>query len=220
MSKKNIDIDMSNLDTDKLTSGLNEKQQRIIEASERLFGERGFAQTATADIAKEAGVTERTLFKHFSSKAELFKQVLLPILLRFVAPAQFKEIRLLTEADYECYEDFLLAFFDNRARALRVHHSKVKILLQELVVNEKFRKQFSELVLHHILRPMNAMVLRMQQQGKIRSDIHPEVVVRSQVSSVLTYFLVRYVIESKTEGLEENEELKQMASVLAKGIAP
>src|SRR5581483_7744868 len=44
---------------------------RMIRAAVELFGERGFDQTTTADIAQHAGVTERTFFRHFPDKREV-----------------------------------------------------------------------------------------------------------------------------------------------------
>jgi len=219
MSNRNIDIDMKNLSESDTFAGMNEKQKRIIEASERLFGERGFAQTATADIAKQAGVTERTLFKYFNSKAELFRQILIPILLRFVAPSQFKEMRNIAEAEHHSYESFLMELYRNRARSLRMHGGKVMILLQHIMSNEDFREQFSEILFQQILGPMKAAIERMQQQGKVRQDIHADIIVRMQITSMLSYFMVRYVFSAKTEGLDEESELQQMASALAAGIA-
>jgi AcrR family transcriptional regulator len=36
-----------------------------------LYGERGFEQTTVAEIAKRAGLTERTFFRHFTDKREV-----------------------------------------------------------------------------------------------------------------------------------------------------
>jgi len=36
-----------------------------------LYGERGFEQTTVAEIAKRAGLAERTFFRHFSDKREV-----------------------------------------------------------------------------------------------------------------------------------------------------
>jgi AcrR family transcriptional regulator len=36
-----------------------------------LFAERGFEETTTAEIAKRAGLTERTFFRHFADKREV-----------------------------------------------------------------------------------------------------------------------------------------------------
>jgi AcrR family transcriptional regulator len=44
---------------------------RLQEAALELFGERGFEQTTVEDIAKRAGLTKRTFFRHFSDKREV-----------------------------------------------------------------------------------------------------------------------------------------------------
>jgi AcrR family transcriptional regulator len=48
-----------------------ETRQRLLDEASRLFGEQGYDQTTSAQIAAAAGVTERTLFRHFDSKADL-----------------------------------------------------------------------------------------------------------------------------------------------------
>ena len=45
-------------------------RQRLQQAAVELFGERGYDQTTTAEIAARAGVTERTFFRHFPDKRE------------------------------------------------------------------------------------------------------------------------------------------------------
>jgi AcrR family transcriptional regulator len=47
----------------------------LIGAARELFARRGFADTATEDILKEAGVTRGALYHHFDSKAALFRAV-------------------------------------------------------------------------------------------------------------------------------------------------
>ncbi len=44
---------------------------RLAEAALALYGERGFEQTTVAEIAKRAGLTERTFFRHFTDKREV-----------------------------------------------------------------------------------------------------------------------------------------------------
>ena len=46
-------------------------RQRLQQAAIELFGERGYDQTTTAEIAVRAGVTERTFFRHFPDKREV-----------------------------------------------------------------------------------------------------------------------------------------------------
>lgn len=48
-----------------------ETRQRLIEVGLELFAERGYDEVTTEEIAAAAGVTQRTLFRHFSSKLDL-----------------------------------------------------------------------------------------------------------------------------------------------------
>ena len=61
-------------------AGLNRVEQgqgttrhRVLKAAQTCFLERGYSQTTTRTIADRAGLTERTLFNLFPSKAELFR---------------------------------------------------------------------------------------------------------------------------------------------------
>ncbi|MFE6161185.1 TetR family transcriptional regulator [Streptomyces sp. NPDC056486] len=48
-----------------------EARRRLQQAALELYGERGFDQTTTAEIAARAGVNERTFFRHFPDKREV-----------------------------------------------------------------------------------------------------------------------------------------------------
>ena len=56
---------------------LKEKEQKILDASLKLFVERGFHGTSTAEIAKTAGVATGTLFHYFKTKEELINRLYL-----------------------------------------------------------------------------------------------------------------------------------------------
>jgi AcrR family transcriptional regulator len=63
-------------------------RENIIAAAAALFERKGFAGTKTAEIAREAGVAEVTLFRHFGGKEQLFSAALEQIQSR----ADFDEI--------------------------------------------------------------------------------------------------------------------------------
>jgi AcrR family transcriptional regulator len=48
----------------------------IKEAAFKLFALKGYEATSTNDIGKEVGLTKQSLYSHFSSKRELFQEVL------------------------------------------------------------------------------------------------------------------------------------------------
>ena len=53
-------------------------RKRILNVSKRLFLKKGFRETTTRDIAREAGINLSNLYHYFPSKDELFRQLLKP----------------------------------------------------------------------------------------------------------------------------------------------
>ena len=52
-------------------------REKIIEVSLELFAKRGFSGVSVRDIAKEVGVRESALYKHFKNKQDILDQIIL-----------------------------------------------------------------------------------------------------------------------------------------------
>ncbi len=52
------------------------KVERIIKAAFKLFNEKGYYNTTTADIAKEANVATGSVYSYFEDKKDIYIQVL------------------------------------------------------------------------------------------------------------------------------------------------
>ncbi len=63
----------------------SESRQRTLEAALRLFGERGYGDTALQAIADELGVTKASVYYYFPSKADLLEALAEPLLVRLEA---------------------------------------------------------------------------------------------------------------------------------------
>lgn len=50
------------------------RKQQIIEASLKIISEKGLGSLTTAEIAKEIGISEATIFRHFNSKKEIMEE--------------------------------------------------------------------------------------------------------------------------------------------------
>ncbi|MGI8493082.1 MAG: TetR/AcrR family transcriptional regulator [Acidimicrobiales bacterium] len=51
------------------------RRKQLLEVAVELFGQRGFHDTSMEDIAEEAGVTKPVVYQHFSSKSELYLEL-------------------------------------------------------------------------------------------------------------------------------------------------
>ena len=51
-------------------------REQILDASLRLFSEKGFARTSVRDIGQAAGITDAAIYYHFASKRDLFEALI------------------------------------------------------------------------------------------------------------------------------------------------
>src|SRR4029450_11762637 len=66
----------------KLMQPATEKERAIVAAARDLIAKKGVDGATTAEIARRADVTEKTLFRYFPSKKDLVTRALLPLLMQ------------------------------------------------------------------------------------------------------------------------------------------
>ncbi len=64
-----------------------ERRNEILDAAERLFGEKGFDGTSTNDILDEVGIARGTLYYHFKSKEDILDAMIERLTGRLIANA-------------------------------------------------------------------------------------------------------------------------------------
>jgi len=97
-----------------------ERRQAIVDAAIRVFSARSNAGATTAEIARQAGVSEPILYRHFASKRELYFACLDAAWAQMRAMLERKLARLTAETTEEVFSD--------TARALR----RAKVLVPNL----------------------------------------------------------------------------------------
>jgi AcrR family transcriptional regulator len=61
-----------------------EVRDLLLDAARELFSSHGYANTSTKRIAEQAGVAEALLFRHFGSKAQLFREAVVEPLIQLL----------------------------------------------------------------------------------------------------------------------------------------
>lgn len=72
-------------ETERLTR--EERRVQILESAQKVFIKSGYNGSTTLEIAKAANISEVTLFRYFSSKQEIFLEVIEPVLLQSLKAA-------------------------------------------------------------------------------------------------------------------------------------
>ncbi len=198
---------------------VSEKQRDILKAAELVFGEKGYDAAPTAEIARRAGVTERTLFKHFRTKADLLKRVVFAFAMKTFLPAQIRQVNTVTQQEFASYSDFVRTLALDRLHVLRSHGFGPKIVFFEIFKNDDFRAQLKNIWKTQVWGTVVQRVKRFQEQGKLRKDAKPESIARATVAVVAGYVFFRAFITPE-EKWDDEKEIESLAKLLFEGVGP
>ena len=219
MQKKSR-ISMRDLEqeTKKFLSPATEKERSIIEAAMALIGERGVDGATTAEIAKRANVTERTLFRYFPSKRDLVRRVLFPLLLNVGLTrnwAAFEKILANTDGGFR---DWYVGVATDRMKTVSRYPGLVRTVLSQIMQDEELREAMANVWRQHIWQPMLANLEKMKAAGDIREDVDVQVVARAIHCMHIGYFLTRSVFAPRRTW-DDASQIQRMADILTLGAS-
>lgn len=135
-NSQNIKIDLELiLKNQKVTPG----KQKVLISSIQLFSKYGFNGVSTADIAKNANVSEATIFKYFKNKRGLLISIITPIVEHCIPSYEgvfADQIEKNGNTDLKTLVHFTI---DNRIQFLKQNKEIICIFLSQLIIDEKIR---------------------------------------------------------------------------------
>jgi len=194
-----------------------EKQRDILRAAETLFSESGFTETSTAAIARKAGVTERTLFKHFPTKQDLLRRILFPLMLKVLVPIQVSMLRKVIDERHASFRDFYFAIARNRWSEVRVIGPRLKLVIVEALQDNRLRKQARALFIDHAWPHILEKVRSFQLNGALRNDMPAEDITQAMVTTVMSHALLRGIVAFEEE-YDDERDLDVTYKILFEGI--
>ncbi|NGQ95173.1 TetR/AcrR family transcriptional regulator [Brevibacillus sp. SYP-B805] len=198
---------------------MTEKQRQILRASVKLFAEKGFHASSTADIAKEAGVAEGTIFRHYKSKKDLLLAVVAPALVKFAAPFILKDVRkILTEQEQKPYAEVMTMLLHNRLQLIGANLKQFRILLQEAF----FHEELQEAILKSVIKEVTTLAGQFAEERIARGELRPlppDVIVRTFASMMFGLVLFKYVLPEKYDQYSDEEQIAMTVDILMNGIA-
>jgi TetR/AcrR family transcriptional regulator len=197
----------------------SEKEAAILRAATRLFGDKGYAGTRTAEVAASAGVTERTLFRYFPSKQALYRRVMFPALLAAAAPRALRDTGALFGTDAESVADWHRRVLHLRTSAARQAAPQFRLLLAGLMSDEALRRRVIALWKENVLQPLVGTVRRYQRRRQLRSDLRPQAIARAIISLNLGYIIARALLAPDADW-KDDEEIGDTVELLLRGAGP
>ncbi len=165
---------------------MNSTREKIIEAALRVFSQAGFIGATTKNIAKEAGVNEVTLFRHFGNKEKLFAEVIR----NYSAIPHIDAMREKPDASFEIsigeLSKQLMQIFEERK-------DLIALLLSEGPKQSKNAKAILEGGPGQVIRHLTQWFEEAVKSGKIRK-VDPECAARAFSGMFFTFLILQIIL--------------------------
>lgn len=192
-----------------------ERRKQLIDIALKLFAEKGVERTSIKDIASEAGVAQGLLYHYFSSKDELFYDIIgqynpFPELAAILAGAEERPARE------------VLMQIATRAYALIAERKSIAaLILREVVIRPELQKGIrivQSVAISFLTRYLSARIAA----GELRPH-DPEVTARMLAGSILALHLTAApaeaylpeVVDTLLRGIEAHEPSHQYPGIVS-----
>lgn len=136
-------------------------------AATKVFARRGYFNAKIADIAKEAGIADGTVYLYFKSKDEILHSVFDQAMEEFIADGK-KEL-----AELDAPQDKLRRIAELHLEKLGADRDMAIVFQIELRGSTKFMREFSAAGFAEYLGIIHDTIEEGQRQKIFRDDIHP-----------------------------------------------
>ena len=199
----------------------DERREQIITTAVELFSKHGFSGTTTKKIAEAAGVSEAIIFRHFTSKDELYEAILHDKICEG-GEHQFPwEGNLELLAAMERGED-VEVFYHLALRALEKYESDqdfMRLVFYSALENHDLAREFVHGFISRLYDLIGGYIEKRQTAGAIR-DVNPRVVVRAFMGMLIHHSLnnILWDKERKLLDISTEDAARNFAEILVNGI--
>jgi AcrR family transcriptional regulator len=196
----------------------DERRSQILQVAIRLFSQCGFSGTTTKEIARESGVSEAMVFRHFATKSELYDAILDHKACEGEISNPFEAVQqeMQVKNDEQVFYKLIL-------NALK-HHERDPEFMRLLFHSALEGHELAEIFIERNIVPMyeflSDYISRRQEDGAIRKDIEPRLIVRAFVGMMIHHSLNNSLWDPKHRLLNVTNEEAALGftKILLQGI--
>src|SRR3954467_4224453 len=198
----------------------DKRREHILDAAIQTFAKHGFSGTTTREIARESGVSEAMLFKHFATKDELYKAILDAKACQGEMQFPWTENDELKDA-LEKKDDYAV-FYNLALNAMNKHQSDVGFLrllfysaLEEHELAQRFFLEFVSRVYNFI----GNYIEQRQTDGAFR-ELDPKIAVRAFLGMMIHHSLNNILWDKNRVllNISNDEAARYFAEIFLKGV--
>lgn len=193
----------------------SDRKKQILEVATDLFARHGFDGVTTRQIADAAGITEAIVFRHFTTKDDLYWEVLAAK----SAPDEVKkQLEEKLGSDAEPFEIFTAIARHVLNRNLR-DPAKSRLLLFSGLENHRLSQRFFKTYMSEWYELLGSYIRRQIAEGRF-CDVDPVLAARGFIGMVFHHYLVQELFGGARYQSYDIEEVAQtMATLWLNGIS-
>lgn len=184
------------------------RKRELLDAASRVFAEKGFHGATTAEIAREAGVAEGTIFRYFKTK----KGILIS-LVGTVAVDSLVSVLIKSEGKSDA--EVMEAFLEQNITFFRKNLDVIRLLLYEAQFHDDVRTRFVDEVAMKIIGIIETYIRKRIANGEFRSEIDPQVAARAFLGMFASLATWKHVFKMQ---IDETSSLKTVVDLFLNGI--
>ena len=192
-----------------------ERRQLIIQAALTLFSQKGFRGTTTREIAREAGVSEATIFKHFATKETLYSAII-------DVKARAEEVLAAASRAAAARDDagVLTAVATTILSRVEKDPAFMRLLLYSALEGHALSEMFFATHVKRTHRFLADYIASRIQEGAFRA-VDPLLAARGFIGTVIHYLLIHELFGVPRHAhLSSGDVIALYAEIFLKGLRP
>ena len=189
-------------------------KKKTIEAAIKLFAKQGYHGTSTLQIAKEAGVSQATVFKYFKTKEDLLYSIIVPVI-----PKLFLNFLKRTQ-NTNSLEELISYVVEDRMVFLKENKDTIKIVYSEILTNENFKTQLIDSIKITFEKIDFKAILKKYRETnpEINENLSISEIIRSFAGPISTYSAQRFILFEDVPCPTEEHDLQFIKQQIYKNL--
>lgn len=189
-------------------------KKKTIEAAIKLFAKQGYHGTSTLQIAKEAGVSQATIFKYFKTKEDLLHSIIVPVIPKLILNF-LKRIQ-----NTSSLEELISYVVEDRIVFLKENKDIVKIIYSEILTNEIFKTQLIDSLKPEFTEINFKAILQKHKKNnsEVNENLSTAEIIRSFTGPIITYSLQRFILFENIPCPTEEHDLQFIKQQIYKNL--
>ena len=182
------------------------RREQILRAATRVFAEKGFRRATTREVAREAGVSEGTIYNYFEDKDALLMAIMDAL---NETERRAEDLRQGLATDFEAYLRHRMALIWENREIFRV-------VMSEMLVNAELRERYMREIVEPTMQIGEENLRAGVEQGRVRPTDAP-LAMRVVAGSVLG-LLVLGLLGDEELGARWDEAEGVLSGLLLHGL--